>query len=388
MSLLSSVLFLVCVQDPSAGVQKFAAGDFPGAVTAFEEAAKKAPDLAALQYDLAVAAFRAQDLATAEEAIERYAAMPSGGRADLHHGMLGNIRYRQAEARAKAAVGAPPPMPLQSRPSAPSPAAEPKDPVAELEAAVQLAEAARAAFVRAACAKEAGPEVARNTERAVRLREQLKKQLEEAKKQRDEQQKDDQQKQDGDQKKDDQKKDDQKQDDKKQDQKNNDQQKNDEQKSDPSKSDDEQKPKDPSKDDEKSKQEQEPPKDGASRPEPKPEDQQGKENQEGKQEPQPAEPEGQKDKADAPNKDGDAAPEPKGDGAPKPEPEKPAGDEQSQAAASEAARNDAPGERPAGTELSPEQQARMMEQLKELDQRLRQIRAAARSGRRPVERDW
>lgn len=373
MSLLSSVLLLVCMQDPSAGVQKYAAGDFPGAMTVFEEAAKKAPDLAALQYDLAVAAFRAQDLATAEEAIERYAAMPSGGRADLHHGMLGNIRYRQAEARAKAASGSSPAMPLQSQSGAPSPAAEPTDPVAELEAAVQLAEAARAAFVRAACAKEAGPEVARNTERAVRLREQLKKQLEEAKKQRD-----DQQKQDGDQQKDDQK----------QDQKNNDQKKNDEQKSDPSKSGDEQKPEDPSKDDEQSKQEQEPPKDGASRPEPKPEDQQGKENQEGKQEPQPAEPEGQKDKADAPNKDGDAAPEPKGDGAPKPEPEKPAGDEQSQAAASEAARNDAPGERPAGTELSPEQQARMMEQLKELDQRLRQIRAAARSGRRPVERDW
>ncbi len=391
MSLLSSVFLVLCAQDPAAGAQKFAAGDFAGAKAAYERCAKASPETAAFQYDLAVAAFRAGDLDAAESAIDRYAALPGGGRAHLHHGVLGNIRYRQAEELARKAAGDP--APASGATSADGP---PADPVAELEAAVGKAEAARDAFLRAAGDPDAGPEAARNTERSLRLREQLKQKLEDAKKQREEQQKDDSKKPDDKNDKND-----------KNDKSDKSEKADESQKDGEPKSGENPKPDDGAKEkpqseqpqDQKSEAGNEPPKDGEARPEPKPEagkegeqsqgGDPGKEGAEKPTPPPPTKPDDGKDPKGQPDAAGNQAPEQKDQGEAKPEPQpREAAPGEAGAEAAAEPRSDAPGEQAQATALSPEQRARMMEQLKDLDQRLQRIRAAARTSRRSVERDW
>ena len=51
-------------------------------------------------------------------------------------------------------------------------------------------------------------------------------------------------------------------------------------------------------------------------------------------------------------------------------------------------RADAPGEGGKDLELSPEQAKRLLDRLKVMEQQMKQARARARAGRKPVERDW
>lgn len=342
--ILLAVLAMSCpAQDPAAAARKFAERDFAGARAEYDKAAAAEPATPEWQYDRALAAFRAGDLDAAVDAIERYAAMPGGGRVDLHHGLLGNVRFLEAKALQQSAVGS-------GAANPPAPDAKPADPVASLEAAVQKAKTARDAFVRGAAAPEASPALARNAERAVRLLRELEQQLEEAKKQREQQQKQDDSKKD-EQKSDDQKKDDQKQDNQqKDDQKSEDQQKDDQQKNDQ--------------------------KSGDQEPEPK-------DGQKG--EPKPA-PTDAKDEAKPEPQSGDGKPTEPKEGEQKPEPQ-PAQNEPAKESG-ETPRGDAPGEQQGSASLSPEQRARLLELLEKQDQQLKKIRAAAVRGRRPVERDW
>ena len=83
--------------DADEAERRFADGDFRGAALAFGKRLESRRDDAALLYNLALSSWRAGELDAAEDAIDRYAAAPAGGRPDLHHGLLGNIRYRQAD---------------------------------------------------------------------------------------------------------------------------------------------------------------------------------------------------------------------------------------------------------------------------------------------------
>jgi len=348
----------VCAQEPSQkggdanGAERFAAGDYAGAAVAFEKELQSRKEDPALLYNRALAAFRAGDLAAAEDAIERYAAAPGGGRVDLHKGLVGNIRYREAEALRRRASGDAAPSPLQPRAQQAAPQ-QAEDPIPLLEEAIEKAKAARDTFASAADGKPE-PAIARNLERALRLIAELEKQLEDAKEQRDEQQKQDGK--DGDQQKqDDQKSDEKKKDEKKKD----DQKKSDDQKQSEEKDQQEQK-----------KQDGEP--QGQERPEPKPQ-QDPSEQQE-----QPNEPQNKPDEKPEPEpKDGEAKPEPK-----------PGEKESQQEEQAAQPRSDAPGEQQQATQLSPEQRQRLLEQLKDLDGRMQQIRMQSRSRARPVDRDW
>lgn len=357
--------------DAADAERRFAEGDFRGAAAAFGKRLVSRRDDAALLYNLALSSWRAGDLEAAEDAIDRFASAPSGGRPDLHHGLLGNIRYRQAEALVREANGDAQPSPLQPRATAGAdPEPEQKDPIQTLEAAAEKARTARDEFVRAAGDGAPTPEIARNAERALRLLQDIEKQIEEMKKQRDEQQKQngqDQQKKDGD-KQDEQQKEEQEKQDRK------DQQQGEQ------KQDQQQDQKDP--------QEQQQQKDGSDsqdqrsqgeeRPEPKPDAARQDEQQDKQQQEQP--------KQD-PAKDA-AADEPKGEGEEKPEPKPKDGEPKDESQdAQQAPRGDAPGEQVDATQLSTEQRARLMEQLKDLDARMREIRMQSRS-RRPVDRDW
>ncbi len=379
-----SMVLVFGMQGPGDGLRLYQAGDFAGAVDAFRGAVTAQPESPELLYDLALAEWRAGHLPAAEEAAERYAAAPGGGRVDLHRGLLGNIRFAEAEALA-ARVAAPASPPLTTPPAGgnPTPAAQPPDPVDLLEQAVTKAKTARDEFVRAAAAPQAGVELARNTERTLRLLADLEKKLEAAKKQREEQQQQDQNNQKNDDKKsDDKKSDDQKDDaknkksgdpkneakDPKDDQKDGDKQDHDKQDQQPP-----DKPPDQKQDGDKNQQQSEPkPGEGEERPEPKP--------------PEPSK-DPAKNAPDQQSKDAPAQP-PQDDkqGEERPEP-KPADQAEGHKVAGEP-RSDAPGEQVQPTELSPEQTQRLMEELQHLDARLRQLRAQARGGRKPVERDW
>ncbi len=349
--------------------QRFAAGDYRGAAAAFGKRLESRREDPALLYNLALSAWRAGDLGVAEDAIDRYAAAPGGGRLDLHHGLLGNIRYQEAESLVRESNGDAQPSPLQPRPAAGAgPATEPLDPIQTLEDAAKKARAARDSFVRAAGDAAPSPEIVRNAERSLRLLQAIETRIEELKKQCEEQQKQEQdQKQDN---KDQQNKDDTQQGEpnqKQPDQQQPDQKQQDEQQQDKQQQDQQQ---------EGSDQKDQPPQ-GKERPEPKP-DAAKQEQQQDQQQDQ--------SKTD-PAKDA-AAPEPKNEGEEKPEPAPKAGEAKTQPSdAQQAPRTDAPGEQVEATELSPEQRARLLEQLKELDQRMREIRRQGRS-RRPVDRDW
>jgi len=375
--------------DATKAEEFYAAGDYGGAAAAFGKRLESRPEDAALLYNLALSAWRAGNLARAEDAIDRYAAAPGGGRAELHQGMLGNIRYREAESLANAASGSPPPSPLAPRNQ--QAAAEPADPLPLLEQAIEKAKAARDAFAKASVSDVPPAGIARNAERALRLQKELEQKLEELKKQREQQKQD--QKSDDPSDKDGKDKDDQKKDGEQQQKDPKDPSQDDPQQKDPK---DEGKPDDESKQGEQQPKEPQQPKDDKDgkdgdperqdRPEPKPSADDPSQKEPQSQEPKPSqdpseqkpEPQPQPDQKEPQPKDGEQKPEPK--------PADGKDDAQQQAAAEK--RSDAPGEQVDGAQISPEQRARLMEQLKGLDARMQEIRKATRSKGRPVERDW
>jgi tetratricopeptide (TPR) repeat protein len=334
---MKKLLLLACLcatggGDREQGLELYRDGKFAEAAAAFRAAIEHDGDAADLQWNLALASWRAGDLAAAETAAEKYAALATDARVDLHRGLLGAVRFAEAQAREAEAEtllqggGAPPTAPAD-------PEAAPPDPLPVLQAALAKAKQAKEHFVAGAAAK-ATPELLRNTERALRYIDELQKKIDELEKQREQQPKDDKQDQNDKDDKQDGKPED------KQDQK--DDQQDGDQKDQQGES-GEPKPGEPQ-----------------APPEPKPKDDAGK----------PGEP-----------KPGS---EPKDDQEPKPgEPEPPPPDPKQGEP-----RTDAPGEAVEGKQLTPEQAQRLLEQLKQLDGKLQQLRQGSKTGRRPVGRDW
>jgi len=344
--LLSSLLFVLPGGDREEGLALYQQGRYADAAAAFRRAIESEGDSADLQFNLALASWRAGDLATAETAVEKYAALADAARADLHAGMLGAVRYDEAKAleaqsdAAQAALATPPA----------DPEAQPEDPLPPLEQALEKARQARDHFVRGAT-EVASPELLRNTERALTYIAELEDKIEELKKQREEQQSDeqgeDEQKSDDEPEEDQEKKPDPQQDEKEQGEEG------------------EQEQGDPKPDEQQTEQEQ-----GAEQP-PEPEQQsseknrpdQGQENQQGEQE-QPPPPEPEPGESETPEAQAEEPPEP------------------------QPQRNDAPGEGAEGRELTPEQAQRLLDKLQKLDQQLEQLRKLGKQRRKPVERDW
>lgn len=360
------------------GLQLYRDGHYREAAAVFAELIQRGEDTPELHYNLALARWRAGDLSGAEESVERYAARAGKPRPELHAGLLGALRHDEARllehaAHQAAAAAAGPAMAVPAPPQPGAAPEPPPDPLPLLEQALGKALLARDHCIRAAVAAPANQEVQRNAERVLKYIDELQRRIDAEKKKREQQQGDPSQ--DGDQKKDDQQqqgdkeqqKSDDKQDQQKQDQKQQgeeqkgQEQKGDEQKGDQPKPDEQKGPPD----------DKQPPKDpqGHERPEPKPDEQKSND---------PA--------AQPPTE----LPEPKpGEGEAKPEPEPKPGDaEPPKTPAAEPPRGDAPGEQVGARELTPEQAARIAEQLQQLDEKLKQIRARARTNRPGVERDW
>lgn len=365
MKLLLTTITALCLTavggDREEGLKLYRAGRYAEAQAAFARALQAEPDSAELQWNLALAAWRAGDLVTAETAAEKYAAGSDEAAEDRHRGMLGAVRYAEAEQLERQADAA------ASLPTAAPGADEepPADPAPLLEKAVQKALQARNHFVRAIRANPTAEHV-RNGERAVRKLEELKQKLEELMQQR--QTEPQQQGEDGEEQGEE-------------------------------GQDGEQQPGDP---------EQGEPEEGGERErDPSSEQQQGGEPQgdpaqappsgEGEApeppEPQPAEgepePEGEQQ--------GEAAPPPEqppaaGEAGAEPEPAAEAGEPEEKMGLPEPdqgkPRADAPGEGGQDQELSPEQAKRLLDRLKAMEQQMKQARARARAGRKPVERDW
>lgn len=341
--LLLSVFALFPGGERERGLQLYREGKFAEAVAAFRAAVEQDGDSAELQWNLALAAWRAGDLPTAETAAEKYAALDKNARVDLHAGMLGAVRHDEAmalDAKAAALQQAPPPPPPAAAGGTEPP--PPEDPLPVLEQALAKATQARDYFVRGAAAKPTA-ELLRNTERSLRTIDELQKKIDELKKQREPQ------------------KDDQKQDDKK------------------DKDDKDEKQKDEQDNKDKKDQKGEEPK-PEEQSEPKPEEQKPEEQKPEEQKPGESKPE---------QGEGEEKPEPK-PGEPKPEEQPP--DEKTSEPKPEPKpgekRQDAPGEQAEAKELTPEQLQRLLEKLRDLDDKQKQIRARAKAGRRPVERDW
>lgn len=336
---LATLLALVPGGERERGLQLYREGRFVEAAAAFRAAIAEDGDSAELQWNLALASWRAGDLAAAETAAEKYAAMDRSARTGLHAGLLGAVRHDEAkalQAQADATAGQPP-----------TAGEQPADPLPLLEQAKQKAEAARDHFVRGAQA-EALPELQRNLERSLRTIADLERRIEELKKQREQQPKPDEQKPGDQQKPKDEPKSDDKQDEKQQDGKQGEQ---------------------PPKPDEPKPGEQ-PPKPQPGEGEEKPEPQAG----DGKEPPEPKPQQGEPQPPDGKQGEGQPEPKPGEQAPPEPKPGTP--------------RQDAPGEAAEGRELTPEQAQRLLEQLRDLDDKQRAIRARSKSGRRPVERDW
>lgn len=376
--------------DRERGMQLYKDGKFVAAQAAFVAALEHEPESAELQWNLALAAWRAGDLETAEVAAEKYAALAKDAKDELHRGMLGAIRFAESEGFETKADQA---LAAAQRPAAMGPPEpddqsvdEPEQPLPLLEKALQKAVQAKNHFVRGVRAKPT-PEIVRNTERALRKIDELKKRIEELMKQQEEQ--------DGDKNQDDKKPDDKgeekdknKSDDQKGDEQKSDEQKKDEQKGDDKKPDEkpsegeqsDEKP-DENKQDKSEKSDESDPKEGEGEnppesAEPKP--------KEGDPEPKPSPKEG---------KDGTSDPT-KGEKPEDPEP----GEEQDQTPAGEPPkppepkpgeqRSDAPGEGGEGLELTLEQAQRLMARAKKLDEQLKKAKARRTTRRRAVERDW
>ena len=371
--LLSAAPFSAAGGDRERGLQLYREGRYQEAAAAFRAALVSEGDSPDLQYDLALASWRAGELSAAEIAVEKFAAQSAGAGADLHAGVLGGVRFDEAKAlehKADALLSAGG-QPAAAAPGQPT--EKPEDPLPLLEQALAKVTQAKDHFVKGAVAAKS-PELLRNTERALRYQDELQKKIEELKKQQEEQKKDDDQKKDDkkdenkddkkDENKDDKKdenKDDKKDDDKKQDDKKQDDQKKDDQKKDD--------PKDQKSDEGK---------EGESKPEPKPGEPDDKDPKEPKPEDGKPDPSQSKDP-----KPGESKDEPKPDEG-KPEEGKPEDGKQGDAKP----RNDAPGELQEGKELSAEQTARLFDELKKLDGKQKAYRTRSTSGRRAVERDW
>jgi tetratricopeptide (TPR) repeat protein len=331
--------------DREQGMQHLAAGRFAEAAASFRAAIAADGDDAELQWNLAFASLRAGDLAAAETAAEKYAALARQPRVDLHAGLLGAVRYTEAQRTANdalaalAAASAPP-----AAAGAVAPPTPPADPLPQLEAAKKKATEARDHFVRAAAARPS-VELQSNTERSLRLIDALAKWIEDLK----QQQKDSQPKESGDPQKD---------------------------------------AKAPEKDKEKEKQK---------KPEPKPDEPKPDEAK-----PEPAKPE---DPKPEPEPD-PSTPQPE-PSEPKPSPESEAktpDDTPSQPDASKPPSSSsggkpegqtqpgqaggAPGEEQPGRELTVEQAQRVQDNLNKLDQKRRAMLLRQKSQRPRVERDW
>lgn len=318
--------------EPGDGMQLYRDGKFAEAAAAFRAAIDRG-DSAELQWNLALASWRAGDLVAAETAAEKYAALSKNARTDLHAGLLGAVRHAEAmalELQADQATQTPP-----SAAAAPG-GEQPADALPMLEQALQKATQAKDWFVRGASAK-ATPELLRNMERSLRTIDELQKKVDELKKQREQQQKDDEK----------------------------DPEKKDPEKKDPEKKDDEKK--DDKKDGGEQKPEEKQEQKSDDKGEPKPD---GQQQGDDKPEPKPGQQDEQsKDGAKQDGASGEAPPQ----GEPKGEP---------------GARHDAPGEAREGKELTPEQQQRLLEELGKADAKVKEIRLRGRTARRLVERDW
>ena len=168
--------------DREKGLEAYRAGRYAEAQAAFARAAAEAPESAELQWNLALAAWRAGDLATAEVAAEKYAALDPDAKVDLHRGLLGAVRYAEAEAfeaealeAERAAAGAPPPAD-----------GEPADPLPLQERPLRTALQAQEHFVGGARANQT-QQLLRNTERALRKVDALKQRIEELLRERQQQ---------------------------------------------------------------------------------------------------------------------------------------------------------------------------------------------------------
>ncbi|MFN7671202.1 MAG: hypothetical protein ACK5S5_12205 [Planctomycetota bacterium] len=356
---LATLLALLPGGERERGLQLYRDGRFAEAAAAFRAAVAEDGDSAELQWNLALASWRAGDLAAAETAAEKYAALAKDAQPALHAGLLGVVRHGEAEAlsaqadaaEAAEAAGAGQP---------PAGGAAPTDPLPLLQQAKAKAEAARDHFARGAAAAPS-PELQRNFERSLRTIAALERRIEELQKQREQQPKSDDQKP-GDQPKDD--KQDEKKDDKQDGSKPDDKRQQDQKQQPDQQQDGKQGEPQPKADE---------PKPGEQKPgEQPPPPQQG----DGKEPPEPQAQQGEQKPQDG--KQGEPQPEPKpGEQQPPPSEPKPA-----------TPRQDAPGEAADGRELTPEQAQRLLEQLRDLDDKLRASRARSKSGRRPVERDW
>ncbi|MEZ5962221.1 MAG: tetratricopeptide repeat protein [Planctomycetota bacterium] len=171
-----ALLLLAGGGDYARGVQLLKEGKFAEAVAALRAAAEATPTDAELQYDLALALWRAGQPHDAEIAAEKAATLSDGALAPLRDGILGNVKMDEAQQR----LGGEAP---------------------DLQAALEAARRARDHFVHGAATDQAPPELARNLERALKLIADIEKKIEEQKQQQEDQKKDDQ-------KKDDEKKDD------------------------------------------------------------------------------------------------------------------------------------------------------------------------------------
>ncbi|MFN9947425.1 MAG: hypothetical protein ACK56S_11300 [Planctomycetota bacterium] len=204
---LATLLALLPGGERERGLQLYRDGRFAEAAAAFRAAVAEDGDSAELQWNLALASWRAGDLAAAETAAEKYAALAKDAQPALHAGLLGAVRHGEAQAlsaqadAAEAAAGAGQP---------PAGGAAATVPLPLLQQAQAKAVAARDHFARGAAAAPS-PELQRNFERSLRTIAALERRIEELQKQREQQPKSDDQKP-GDQPKDD--KQDEKKDDK------------------------------------------------------------------------------------------------------------------------------------------------------------------------------
>lgn len=390
--LLSTVLWSALAGgDRERGMQLYQAGKFEEAQSAFAAALLDEPESAELQWNLALAAWRAGDLATAEVAAEKYAALAKGRRGELHRGMLGAIRFAEAEeleSQAKLAMAAAQQPPAQGAPSGDEETKRPQ-PLDILKEALKKAEQAKEHFVRGV-RQSRTPELLRNTERTLRKIDELKRLIEELEKQQDQEQ------QDGDQNQDDQKPEDggedsekkdsgdeQGEDQKSQDQSGDENQEGDQkqngEKKDPG---EQQQPENGKPDEQNGESDPGDPGEGddpLQSPEPNPDEEPGEEEQG-----EPSSEQGNQDEPKDPEGQAPAAPEP-GDQKEQssdeqlPQPPEPQPGEQ---------RSDAPGEAGQGLELSPEQAQRLMERAKKLDEQLKKAKARTTARRKAVERDW
>lgn len=342
--------------DREQGMQHLAAGRFAEAAASFRAAIAADGDDAELQWNLALANLRAGDLAAAETAAEKYAAMARQPRVDLHAGLLGAVRYTEAQRTANdalaalAAASAPP-----AAAGAAAPATPPADPLPQLEAAKKKATEALDHFVRAAAARPS-VELQSNTERSLRLVDALAKAIEDLK----QQQKDSQPKESGDPQKDAKAPEKEKEKEK-------------EKPKEPKPRPDEPKPDEPKPDAAKPEEKPEPAKPEEPKPEPEPDP--------SAPQPEPSEPKPSPESEAKTQDDKPSQPD-----ASKPPSSSSGGQPEGQTQPGQA--GGAPGEEQPGRELTVEQAQRVQDNLNKLDQKRRAMLLRQKSQRPRVERDW